>query len=79
MARTRSNSNSATGDGVSNASTFRSQAPGRQTSTMPEIKPDQDQVRKRAYELYLRRAASGEPGTPASDWLKAERELLAKR
>lgn len=36
-----------------------------------------EQIRKRAYEIYLRR--NGGPGDPASDWLAAERELLAER
>ncbi|TWT41121.1 hypothetical protein RAS1_38140 [Phycisphaerae bacterium RAS1] len=36
-----------------------------------------DQIRKRAYEIYLRR--NGGPGDPTADWLTAERELLAER
>jgi hypothetical protein len=35
----------------------------------------EDGVRLRAYELYLERGAI--PGDEVSDWLKAERELLA--
>jgi hypothetical protein len=35
----------------------------------------EDAVRLRAYELYLQRGAN--PGDEVSDWLQAERELLA--
>jgi hypothetical protein len=46
-------------------------------NAISEIKPDQDEVRRRAYELYLRRTAAGEQGSAASDWIKAERGLKA--
>jgi len=36
----------------------------------------EDDVRLRAYELYLQRGAI--PGDEVSDWLQAERELLAE-
>ncbi len=35
--------------------------------------PSEDQIRARAYELYL--ARKGKPGNPADDWLQAEFEL----
>jgi hypothetical protein len=46
----------------------------------PKVEPKQptiteDDVRLRAYELYLQRG--GIPGDEVSDWLQAERELLA--
>ena len=45
-----------------------------------EMKPvSADAVRRRAYEIYLARAAKGQPGNAASDWLQAERELNNKR
>jgi hypothetical protein len=41
---------------------------------MPNInKPTEEQIRARAYELYLQRG--GEPGREAEDWLLAEQEL----
>ncbi|MCC6322801.1 MAG: DUF2934 domain-containing protein [Phycisphaerales bacterium] len=40
-----------------------------------ELKPSQEQIRWRAYELYCKRAASGMAGTPDGDWQQAEREL----
>jgi len=36
-------------------------------------KPLESDIRKRAYELYLRRG--GVPGDAQSDWLEAEREV----
>jgi hypothetical protein len=46
----------------------------------PNVEPkkptiSEDDVRLRAYELYLQRGAI--PGDEVSDWLQAERELLA--
>jgi hypothetical protein len=38
-------------------------------------KVTEDQIRARAYEIYLER--NGEPGDPAADWLQAEAELNA--
>lgn len=35
--------------------------------------PGEDQIRKRAYEIYL--ARRGQPGSEIEDWLKAEAEL----
>lgn len=35
--------------------------------------PSEDQIRARAYELYLER--KGKPGNPVDDWLQAEFEL----
>jgi len=37
--------------------------------------PTQDQIRRRAHEIYLRR--DGLPGNPVLDWLQAELELGA--
>lgn len=38
--------------------------------------PTQDQIRVRAYEIFLRR--NGAPGNPDSDWHQAEQELTAE-
>ncbi len=38
--------------------------------------PTEDQIRARAYEIFLRR--NGGPGDAHSDWLQAERELKAE-
>jgi hypothetical protein len=44
------------------------------TREAPVARPGDDQIRARAYEIYLRR--DGRPGDPADDWFSAERELL---
>lgn len=38
---------------------------------------DEEQIRRRAYELYLERGGSA--GDPGRDWLEAEREILARQ
>jgi hypothetical protein len=40
-----------------------------------KAKPTQDEIAKRAYEIYLERGAT--PGDPMQDWLRAEHELSA--
>jgi hypothetical protein len=35
--------------------------------------PTDDQIRERAFQIYL--ARNGAPGDPTSDWLEAERQL----
>ncbi|HZP46710.1 MAG TPA: DUF2934 domain-containing protein [Candidatus Binataceae bacterium] len=40
------------------------------------VQPTVEQIRERAYELFLRR--DGAPGDALSDWLDAERELRAR-
>jgi hypothetical protein len=42
------------------------------------VKLDRDLVQRRAYEVYVRRLASGAPGDEASDWAQAERELAVR-
>jgi hypothetical protein len=48
----------------------------RTKSTAPQMSafPRHDEIRVRAYELYLQR--DGRPGDPAEDWIRAERELM---
>ena len=40
-----------------------------------EVKPNLDQVRQKAYDLYQARTRAGKPGDPGADWDQAEREL----
>lgn len=42
----------------------------------PEM-PSREEIRERAYFIYV--ARNGGPGSSESDWLQAERELLAER
>ena len=37
----------------------------------------EQQIRERAYQIYLRRG--GKPGDPAADWAQAERELRSSQ
>jgi hypothetical protein len=41
-----------------------------------KVMPTEEQIRMRAYEIYLRR--NGAPGDPAADWAQAERELASE-
>ena len=47
--------------------------PGPEATTITEDQIREDQIRARAYEIYLER--NGEPGNPVEDWLQAEAEL----
>jgi hypothetical protein len=38
------------------------------------LRPSDDQIRARAYDIFLRRG--GRPGDPVDDWFAAERELI---
>ena len=38
------------------------------------LRPSDDQIRARAYDIFLRRG--GRPGDPVDDWFSAERELI---
>jgi Protein of unknown function (DUF2934) len=45
----------------------------QQSVSVDKPQPTEDQIRKRAYEIYCIR--SGGPGDEVDDWLKAETEL----
>lgn len=47
------------------------------TKAKPAI--TEEDIRKKAEEIYNARVASGEVGTPESDWLNAEKALKAKK
>ncbi len=54
-----------------------SQTAANQGSMSPNL---EEEIRHRAYELYLeRRANGGDAGSPHHDWLTAEREILSRR
>jgi hypothetical protein len=44
-------------------------APGSEARSLNE------QIRKRAYQIYLSRVREDVPGDPVSDWVRAEQEL----
>lgn len=51
--------------------------PARARATKPPIEmlPREERIRRRAYELYLRRG--NQPGSEIDDWLQAEEEVLS--
>ena len=48
----------------------------RRATTTASAQPGDEQIRLRAYEIFLRR--HGASGDPFEDWLLAERELMAE-
>lgn len=48
-------------------------APARTPATG---RPTQEQIGRRAYEIYLDRCQRGQPGSPHGDWVQAEAELM---
>ncbi|HEV2173789.1 MAG TPA: DUF2934 domain-containing protein [Nitrospira sp.] len=48
-----------------------------QSPVLTASEPTEDEIRKRAYELYLER--NGEPGSALDDWLQAEADLKLRR
>ena len=65
--------------GVSKESNPKSKGAGSGVQPAPQADQQivtEEQVRRRAYEIYLNRGAK--PGDPLQDWLQAERELKAE-
>lgn len=54
---------------------LRRAAPKKVVTPAPVAAPSADEVRMRAYEIYLHRNS---PGDDLSDWLQAEQELFAQ-
>lgn len=50
-------------------------SPQRPSTTVSEVKPSADQIRRRAYEIYQERLARGIRGDATTDWLQAERDI----
>jgi hypothetical protein len=69
----------ATSRNKANGGSVASPAESRTVQTMATITTmtmSEEQVRARAYELYLERRGNG--GTPEEDWFRAEAELRGK-
>ena len=45
------------------------------TVPSPRARDTEEQIRHRAYEIFLSRLREDVPGDPVSDWLRAEQEL----
>jgi len=52
-------------------------ATARTTQLATETIPQEEQIRRRAYELYAQRGNA--PGSELDDWLRAESEILMAR
>jgi hypothetical protein len=50
--------------------------PAKEVATGKTANPNEEQIRKRAYELYLARKDG--PGNEVQDWLHAEAEIIWK-
>lgn len=53
------------------------QKPVETPASIASLEPTQDEIRRRAHEIYLSRG--GQPGDPQADWLRAEAELRLER
>lgn len=58
---------------VAVTTTRRARKPGSATTVTYTPGPTDDEIRCRAYEIYVQRGCA--PGDPKADWLQAEREL----
>jgi hypothetical protein len=53
-----------------------SQASPAKSATLPQVSASQDRIRERAFEIFEKRGS--EPGDDMQDWLRAERQILAR-
>ena len=53
------------------------QPPGDAVEAPPSVEPSDEEIRARAYEMYLERG--GQHGLDFDDWVRAERELRQRR
>ena len=58
-----------------NTSAKKATAPKSTKTTKTKTEISEEDIRKKAKEIYNQRMASGEPGDPESDWLNAEKAL----
>jgi hypothetical protein len=45
----------------------------------PAGRTTEEQVRQRAFQIFMSRQREGVPGDPVTDWLRAEQELRNRR
>lgn len=50
----------------------------KKTQQKPSLESFQEEIRKRAEEIFKQRTAAGRPGDALSDWLQAEKEAKKK-
>ncbi len=58
----------------------RQPTPGVRTEPAPKpaARTTEEQIRQRAYQIFLSRTREGVPGDPVSDWVRAEQELRTR-
>jgi hypothetical protein len=59
------------------ATSMKAVPPAEETKQVMRGEPTTEQIRNRAYEIYVSRGDA--PGDESQDWLLAERELLSKQ
>jgi hypothetical protein len=62
---------------MSQAMSMKAIAPAEETRQVMRAEPTTEQIRNRAFEIYVSRGNA--PGDEFQDWLLAERELLSKQ
>jgi hypothetical protein len=62
---------------MSQATSMKAVPPAEETKQVMRGEPTTEQIRNRAYEIYVSRRDA--PGDELQDWLLAERELLSKQ
>jgi hypothetical protein len=50
----------------------------KEQKNKPSLEAYKEEIRKRAGEIYAKRAAEKKPGDELSDWLQAEKEIKRK-
>ncbi len=50
----------------------------KQTQSKPSLETLQEEIRKTAGEVFLKRTSANKPGDELSDWLQAEKEVKKK-
>ena len=62
---------------MSQATSMKAVPPAEETRQVTRAEPTAEQIRNRAYEIYVSR--NNAPGDELHDWLLAERDLLSKQ
>jgi len=62
---------------MAHATAVRTERSAKVPEPIAKSEPTFEQIRQRAYEIYLSRGE--EPGDPLQDWLRAERELRSQK
>jgi hypothetical protein len=64
--------------GTTRKSPVKKDASAAKKTATPDLKDFLEEVKNRAYDLYLERAKSGAPSDDIADWFEAEKEIKEK-